>query len=135
MGFRKKKSGCMGLKKSAPPRRSLNGFMLLGLFKKTWDRSHDQPPFSSPFVLMTRKFLFPTPPRPEGWFLLSGTLRGVSSLFANNLFTVCRDLKYEPIVSFEEGWQQTITWFAEHPDFWRDSADKTGKVSEAKKMS
>eukprot|EP00667_Euglena_gracilis_P014509 EG_transcript_15039 len=46
-----------------------------------------------------------------------------------------RDLKYEPIVSFEEGWQQTITWFAEHPDFWRDSADKTGKVSEAKKMS
>eukprot|EP00668_Euglena_longa_P045901 GGOE01061584.1.p1 GENE.GGOE01061584.1~~GGOE01061584.1.p1 ORF type:complete len:367 (+),score=92.39 GGOE01061584.1:84-1184(+) len=46
-----------------------------------------------------------------------------------------RDLKYQPLISFEDGWQQTVAWFAEHPDFWQDSADKTGKVSEAKKMS
>jgi nucleoside-diphosphate-sugar epimerase len=46
-----------------------------------------------------------------------------------------RDLGYEPVISFEDGWRQTIDWFKANPQFWRDSAADTGRRSEAKKFA
>lgn len=31
-----------------------------------------------------------------------------------NISAAQRDLKYEPLISFEDGWRQTITWFKEN---------------------
>lgn len=45
-----------------------------------------------------------------------------------------RDLKYEPLFSFEDGWRRTIEWFKNNKDEWHAAAQRTGKVSEAKKM-
>lgn len=28
-----------------------------------------------------------------------------------------RDLGYEPVISFEDGWRQTIDWFKANPQF------------------
>mmetsp|Transcript_11499 Transcript_11499/g.32615 ORF Transcript_11499/g.32615 Transcript_11499/m.32615 type:complete len:353 (+) Transcript_11499:119-1177(+) len=28
------------------------------------------------------------------------------------------DLKYTPIISFEKGWEETVSWFEEHKDWW-----------------
>ena len=37
-----------------------------------------------------------------------------------------RDLKYEPIISFEEGWRDTLEWFKQNwmPKFDPESAEK-----------
>ena len=31
-----------------------------------------------------------------------------------NIKNARKDLKYEPLITFEEGWLQTITWFQQH---------------------
>jgi nucleoside-diphosphate-sugar epimerase len=36
-----------------------------------------------------------------------------------------RDLGYKPIIKFEEGWKQTISWFSTHDQWWRSCAEAT----------
>lgn len=44
-----------------------------------------------------------------------------------------KDLKYEPLYTFEQGWTKTIDWFKAHRDWIVGQAEVTGKVSEGKK--
>jgi nucleoside-diphosphate-sugar epimerase len=41
-----------------------------------------------------------------------------------------RELRYEPVVSFEQGWAQTIAWFQQHwlPDYLQSTGQQTAKA-------
>lgn len=45
---------------------------------------------------------------------------------AFNIQAACRDLKYEPLIEFEDGWRQTIAWFKENwlPSYLKSNNEK-----------
>jgi nucleoside-diphosphate-sugar epimerase len=61
----------------------------------------------------------------------------VKMLYIHRWFDISnaeRDLGYKPLIKFEDGWQDMIAWFKDHPDFWRSAAAQTaGKTTKAKK--
>lgn len=46
-----------------------------------------------------------------------------------------RDLKYQPVVKYEDGWKQTLDWFAKHEKWWKAMASTMGQASLAKKKN
>jgi len=44
-----------------------------------------------------------------------------------NIDAAKRDLKYQPLIKFEQGWKETIEWFNNNPDFWQEAAKRTIK--------
>jgi len=52
-----------------------------------------------------------------------------------NIEDAKRDLKYEPVKTFEQGWEETLQWFQAHPEFVTMCAQSTvqGKAPDAKK--
>lgn len=44
-----------------------------------------------------------------------------------DISTTKRDLKYEPLIGFEEGWKGTIEWMRKRPEWWQAAANATGR--------
>lgn len=42
-----------------------------------------------------------------------------------NIEAAQKDLKYEPVISFEKGWQETLEWFADNKGWWIAKAEGT----------
>ena len=40
-----------------------------------------------------------------------------------NIEAAVNDLKYEPVIGFEQGWEQTLQWFADNKGWWIAKAE------------
>ena len=48
--------------------------------------------------------------------------------YSLNFDKIRKQLNYEPMVNFEEGFKQTIEWYQQNPDWWRSVAQNVGKI-------